>query len=159
MKLRTSFVTNSSSSSFIVAHNNNFTEEQRDSLADFALKNFLGNTTCSTEEELVNYFNKTYRLKLKVGEFTDSNGNIKDLFEADESLKDEFIEEYDGYEYELHSYLKCLKAIKEGYSISLGWLSFEDDMPIYTLQKLQQKFWKVLSNSDNFKTIEDDLDY
>ena len=52
MKLRTSFVTNSSSSSFIVAHNNNFTEEQRDRLADFALKNFLGDDTCSTEEEL-----------------------------------------------------------------------------------------------------------
>ena len=49
-----------------------------------------------------------------------------------------------------------VKAIKQGNSVSLGWLHFEDDIPIGTLTRLQQEFWKVLKD-DNFHTIEDDL--
>lgn len=158
MKIRTSFVTNSSSSSFIVAHNNQFTPEQKERLVEFALKHFLGDVTCSTEEELVKYFNKTHGLDFKVGEFTDENGNIKDLFDEDEYLKKEFIEDYDGCCTEVRRFIQSLKAIKQGNSVSLGWISFEDDIPIGTLMKLQQDFWKALKG-DNFYTIEDDLDF
>lgn len=156
MKIRTSFVTNSSSSSFIVAHNNQFTPEQKERLVEFALKNFLGDVTCSTEEELVKYFNETHSLDFKVGEFTDENGNIKDLFDEDGYLKDEFVEDYDGCCTEVCRFIQSLKAIKQGNSVSLGWISFEDDIPIGTLMELQQDFWKALKG-DNFYTIEDDL--
>lgn len=158
MKIRTSFVTNSSSSSFIVAHNNQFTAEQKERLVEFALKNFLGDVTCSTEEELVKYFNETHSLDFRVGEFTDENGNVKDLFDDNGSLKDEFVEDYDGCCTEVYRFIESLKAIKQGDSVSLGWLSFEDDIPIGTLMELQKEFWEALKG-DNFYTIEDGLDF
>ena len=143
MKIRTSFVTNSSSSSFIVAHNNQFTPEQKERLVEFALKNFLGDVTCSTKEELVKYFNETHSLDLKVGEFTDENSNLKDLFDDSGSLKDEFVEDYDGCCTEVYRFMQSLKAIKQGNSVSLGWLRFEDDIPIGTLMELQKTFGKL----------------
>lgn len=80
------------------------------------------------EEELVKYFNETHSLDFKVGEFTDENGNIKDLFDEDGYLKKEFVEDYDGCCTEVRRFIQSLEVIKQGNSVSLGWLHFEDDL-------------------------------
>ena len=41
MKTRSDFVTNSSSSSFIIARSEELTEKQKDAILDFVTKNFL----------------------------------------------------------------------------------------------------------------------
>ena len=76
------------------------------------------------------------------------------MFDGDGYLKDEFIEDYDGCCTEVRRFISCLEVIKQGNSVSLGWLRFEDDIPIGTLTRLQQEFWKALEG-DNFKPIED----
>ena len=158
MKIRTSFVTNSSSSSFIIAHSNQFTPEQKERLAEFALKHFLGDVTCSTEEELVDYFNDERLCGFSLDDFIDENDNIIEAFDENDKLIDKFTEKYRYGSLEIHKFIESLKAIKQGYSVSFGCVDYEDDIPEYTLKKLQKDFWKALKG-DNFYTIKDDLNY
>ena len=56
MKIRTDFVTNSSSSSFIVARKPEFTKEQEKLILDFVKDEMLGDLVATTKEELDKHF-------------------------------------------------------------------------------------------------------
>jgi len=132
MKIRTSFVTNSSSSSFIVARKKQFTTEQKEAILKFAEQQFLGNTIITTEQELINYFVENID-----SEILDEDGNFNE--DADEAEK----------------FQKCLDLLEKGYVIHTGNVVSGqfDAIDIY------QDIWSILSSCGGFVQVDTDLDF
>ena len=134
MKIRSDYVTNSSSSSFILARKGGLTEKQKEKILEYVEHNMLGNKIASTKEELDKYFLETYDLDV-------NNENFMD----------------DDYYYG-QKYKDCLGAIEKGYSVYMGYVSFEGDD---SYADVLNDIWEELeeADEDNFQGIDTSLDY
>jgi hypothetical protein len=137
MKRRDGFVSNSSSSSFIIALKNNnggLSKDIEEKLLEWAKNELIEKSTMvSTIEGLDNYLLKTY--------YGDS-GTIDELLEEYPSLR--------------KHYEESIKLINEGYSIVLRKISNnhnDEHLDMYL------DAFNTLATSDDFKGIKTDLSY
>lgn len=132
MKLRMDFVTNSSSSSYIIARKEKLTEKQKEAILEFVEDYMIGNGKgIKTKEELDDFFREEY--------YGDPD---------DENFKNS---------YRYGKYIKALNAINKGLVVYSGWVSFECDS---SEADLLTPLWEKLSKlDDDFVEIDTDLDY
>ena len=132
MKIRTDFVTNSSSSSFILARKPELTKEQEKLILDFVKEEMLGHLVATTKEELDKHFERYYDQDINSEEFKNC------------------------YLYEF--YQKSLEAINNGLAIYRGSVILEGgDNSVDILRYFWRRFENV--DKDSFKKIDTSLNY
>lgn len=131
MKIRLDYVTNSSSSSFLIARKNELSEKQKEQLLEFA-ENLLGKKIAGTKEELDNYYIRNCDAEL------DENGEIS------------------KYSWYYNEYQKALDAINKGFVIYQGRVSFEEDYAIY---RTYRHLFCAMDDNENYIAIKTDLSY
>lgn len=130
MKLRTDFVTNSSSSSFVVAYKNKLDIDEETERKYPFIQEFYNNVI----EEFINSDD---------GYETETGEIISSKNELDEWLDDRY--NYDGYyksieeiikeEVEEDVYKECIKAIDDGYLIVVKEIGYGDESLVRMLEK------------------------
>lgn len=134
MKIRKDYITNSSSSNFMIGRKDDLTEDQKNKIIDFVKKRFLGKKIASTEQEWIKYL-----IEERYGDIVDDDGNI-----------DEYSDDYDLYK-------EGMDILNKGLSIYSDWVSFED--ADWTIGNIYQSLFNLLNEDENFKIIDDDLSY
>ena len=131
MKIRIDFITNSSSSSFILARKGEFTEEQKNAVMDYIIDQMLGEKILSYED-------------------------VKSS-EAEIEAKVAKLAETDYWVGEMQDEIK--EALKSGKDIYMGTVNHERADGYYC--DLFEDIWRILKENGqgNFEAIQDDLSY
>ena len=131
MKIRIDFVTNSSSSSFILARKGEITEEQKNAVMDYIVEQMLGKKILASDDVKSN--------------------------EAELDAKVAKLAETDYWVGEMQDEIK--EALKSGKDIYMGTVNHERADGYYC--DLFEDIWRIFAKNGqgNFEAIQDDLSY
>ncbi len=146
MKIRTNFVTNSSSSSFIICHNNTFTKNQENLLEEFVKEN-LSNESSYEVEDLKNQAIDVVYHELQHGYSITNEKELRELFEHEYQLS-----ECEAIVNKYNSYLKRLQTGK-----SITEVCIDQNYDLVSID-LFRDLCITLNQDDDFDFIEEGED-
>ena len=133
MKVRLDFVTNSSSSSFIVARKGKISEQQKQKIIEYVEERFLAkdDKALKTIEDL-NKYAEDYG-------WLDMDGGVDEYYQR----------EYEAMQ----------NALKQGMTVHCGYVDHEESD--YHLCNMYEKIWNIMEKNgdNNFIIIDGDLSY
>lgn len=147
MKVRTDYVTNSSSSSFLLGFKSrNLTAKQKDAIVEYVLGHALGKP--ATDEDLEDWYG-----------YDDYDYDFDDEDDEDSEDEDGEVEDSDEEEYDKDTNLGWAKTLqKDGWTVRLGVVHFDD---VDDHADFLRGLWEAIARADpdNTELIDTDLSY